>query len=85
MGTITFEQFLAMPDDEKPALEYACGEVMQKPMPDLPHMRLQGFFTMLLLQFLARTALGIAGPELRCIFGPPGRQRVFVPDVAFVS
>ena len=63
MGTITLEQFLAMPDDDKPANEYACGGVMQKPMPDLPHMRLQAFFTVLLFQFLARTSLVFAPRE----------------------
>src|SRR5207249_711998 len=24
-------------------------------------------------------------PEFRCIFGPPGRERAYVPDLAFVA
>ena len=81
---LTLEQFLALPDTE-PASEYVCGEVLQKPMPGLAHSLLQGFLLVVLRQFLSQTGLGQAGPELRCIFGPPGQERAFVPDIAFVS
>ena len=81
---LTLEQFLALPDTE-PASEYACGEVIQKPMPGLTHYVIQHFFDLVLGLFLRQTRLGRVGPELRCIFGPPGRERVFVPDIAFLG
>jgi len=81
---LTLEEFLAL-EDQKPALEYMCGEALPKPMPDRPHSRLQVFLVTALVHFLATTPLGEAFTELRCIFGPPGRRRVFVPDVCFVE
>ena len=83
-SNLTLEQFLAMPDTE-PAGEYVCGEVIQKPMPDQAHSAIQLYLGMLLYQFLAQTKLGRAGPEWRCIFGPPGRERAFVPDLMYAS
>lgn len=81
---LTLEEFLARPDTE-PASEYACGEVWQKPMPDNAHGALQGYIWMLIYQFLARTSLGRVRTEWRCIFGPAGAERVFVPDVVYAS
>ncbi len=82
---MTLDEFLLMRDDEKPALEYACGEVTQKPMPDRLHSTLQLFLGVVLFHFLQETGLGRALPEFRCIFGPPGRVRVFVPDLVYVA
>ena len=82
---VTLDEFLLMKDDEKPALEYACGEVTQKPMPDRLHSTLQLFLGVVLFHFLEGTGLGKALPELRCIFGPSGRVRVFVPDLVYVA
>ena len=81
---LTLEEFLAMEDTE-PASEYACGEVIQKPMPNEPHSAIQLYLAILLFQFLARTKLGRVRPEWRCIFGPPGRRRAYVPDLVYVS
>lgn len=81
---LTLDSFLDRPET-KPASEYACGEVWRKPMPTTAHMRIQAFFTTLLFQFLARNPIGLAGPEWRCIFGPPGQERTFVPDVSYAS
>jgi Uma2 family endonuclease len=81
---ITLDEFLAM-EDEKPALEYACGEVFQKPMPTRFHSIFQRYFIVLLDGFLQRTKLGEVLPEFRIIFGPPGRQRAYVPDLSYVS
>lgn len=81
---LTLDEFLHMEDD-KPALEYGCGEVTQKPMPDRLHSTIQGFLILVLGPFLARTGLGRVFPEFRCIFGPPGRQRAFVPDLIYVA
>ena len=83
-ATLTLDEFLQLPD-AKPALEYACGEVIPKPMPTWSHATIQSFFLVALHQFLARVGLGRALPELRCIFGPPGRERAFVPDVSYVA
>lgn len=75
---------MRMPDT-KPASEYACGEAVQKPMPTVSHSAIQGYLIAMLFPFLTRTGLGRVFPELRCIFGPPGRQRVFVPDLTYVA
>jgi len=85
ISRVTLDEFLRMRDDEKPALEYAGGEVTQKPMPDRLHSTLQGYLIVLLFHFLEETRLGKALPEFRCIFGPPGRVRVLVPDLVYVA
>ena len=81
---LTLEEFLALPDTE-PASEYACGEVMQKPMPTNAHGILQPYIWLLIYQYLARTKLGRVRTEWRCVFGPARRKRAFVPDVVYVS
>ena len=81
---LTFDEFLQQ-RDTKPASEFACGEVYQKPMPDGPHSALQVFLTAMLFPFLQRTGLGRTFTELRCIFGPVGHERVYVQDVVVVS
>lgn len=81
---LTLAQFLARPETE-PASEYACGEVMQKPMPTNAHGILQLYIGMLLFQFLTRSRLGRVRTEWRCIFGPAGREQTFVPDVVYAS
>src|SRR5215211_8458932 len=81
---LSLEEFLALPDTE-PASEYACGEVMQKPMPTNAHGILQLYIGMLLYQFLSRRKLGRVRTEWRCIFGPKGRRRAFVPDIVYAS
>jgi len=80
----TLDEFLHMKDD-KPALEYVCGEVTQKPMPNRPHSAIQIFLGSILVPFLARTALGRAYTEFRCIFGPPGGERAYVPDLVYIA
>jgi Uma2 family endonuclease len=81
---LTLEQFLAMEETE-PASEWACGEVYQKPMPDIPHAAIQFFLAAVLHPYLGRTGIGRAFTELRCIFGPPGRVRTYVPDLTYVA
>jgi Uma2 family endonuclease len=81
---LTLDEFLALPEI-KPAREYACGEVLRKPMPTYAHSLIQGFLVEILRQFLRRTGLGVAGPELRCTFGPPGEERSYVPDIAVIG
>ncbi|MBI2761136.1 MAG: Uma2 family endonuclease [Chloroflexi bacterium] len=83
-GQLTLEEFLARPET-KPASEYACGEAYQKPMPDNAHGALQLFLGMLLFQFAERTGLGRVRTEWRCIIGPRGRRRTYVPDIVYLS
>jgi len=84
MPRLTLEQFNTQPDT-KPASEYVCGRVYQKPMPRTEHAAIQLYFGVILFPFLARTGLGRALSELRCIFGPPGNQRTYVPDMCVVA
>ena len=81
---LTLDEFLAQPE-EKPYREYIRGEVVEKPLGDNAHSALQTYLTILLGTFLARTGLGRVRTEWRCIFGPPGGERVYVPDLVFVS
>lgn len=84
MAELTLTKFLKLKETE-PASEYACGDVFQKPMPDIPHSAIQGFLCVVLYPLLAQTGMGRAFPELRCIFGPPGRERAYVPDLVYVA
>jgi len=81
---LTLDEFLARPDT-KPGSEYVCGEVYQKPMPDEDHSGIQFLLVLLIRQYLAANPLGRVHQEWRCIFGPPGEERVFLPDVAFAT
>jgi Uma2 family endonuclease len=81
---MSLEEFLRLPEEE-PELEYACGKVVQKPTGAWNHSMIQGFLQILIGNFLRQTGLGRVGPELRCIFGPPGRERVYVPDLCYVA
>jgi Uma2 family endonuclease len=81
---LTLDDFLAQPE-EKPYREYIRGDVVEKLMPDNAHGTLQLFLGALILQFLARNPLGGVRSEWRCIFGPPSGERVYIPDLVFVS
>src|SRR3712207_2593373 len=81
---LTLEQFLCLPDTE-PASEFAHGEVYQKPMPGRKHAKTQVYLAATLTDYLEAHPLGEAGTEWRCAFGRLGRERVFVPDLMFVS
>jgi Uma2 family endonuclease len=80
---LTLTQFLALPDT-KPASEYIDGEVLQKPMPTWDHGEIQRLISFILTLYLRAHAGGSAGPEVRCIFGPAGAERAYVPDYIFV-
>jgi Uma2 family endonuclease len=81
---LTLDEFLAQPE-QKPYREYAYGEAWEKPMPDGAHARIQLLLGMLLLTYLQRSHGGDVFPELRCIFGPAGDERTFVPDLTVVT
>src|SRR3712207_6829869 len=65
--------------------QYACGGVHQKSMPDDDHRALQPFLWLLIRQFLSASPMGVVRTECRCVFGPAGRERVFLPDVTFAT
>ena len=81
---LTLDQFLALPET-KPGSEYIDGKVVQKPMPSTAHIFVQHLLSLVLGTFLRDHPLGIAGPEWRCVFGPPGAERARLPDFAFVA
>ena len=74
---LTLDEFLAQPETE-PASEYSHGEIIQKPMPQGKHSRLQGRLVTTINQDAEPQAIAMALPELRCTFG----GRSIVPDVA---
>ncbi|OUC16183.1 MAG: hypothetical protein B0A82_02980 [Alkalinema sp. CACIAM 70d] len=75
--TITLETFLKLPET-KPASEYIDGRIIQKPMPQGKHNKLQGKLVTAINQLVEDQKIALAFPELRCTFG----GRSIVPDVA---
>jgi len=75
--TLTLEEFLKLPETD-PSLEYINGEIIQKPMPNGRHSRLQGKLCAAVNQVTEEQKIAYAFPELRCSFG----GRSIVPDVA---
>ncbi len=74
---LTLEEFLKLPET-KPASEFINGEIIQKPMPQGEHSRVQGKFCTVINQIVESQKIAYAFPELRCTFGGD----VIVPDVA---
>jgi Uma2 family endonuclease len=74
---ITLEEFLQLPET-KPASEYINGEIIQKPMPQGKHSRLQIQSANAINNVVESQKIALALPELRCTFG----GRSIVPDVA---
>lgn len=75
-NTITLDEFLKLPET-KPASEYINGKIIQKPMPQAKHSRIQGKLVTTIDCIAKNTKKAIAFPELRCSFG----GRAIVPDV----
>lgn len=80
---LTLEEFLALPETE-PASELIDGDVVQKPMPTFEHGIIQRLLSFVFTLYLRTHPDGEAGSEVRCIFGPPGHERPYVPDYVFV-
>lgn len=74
--TITLEEFLKLPET-KPASEYINGKIIQKPMPQGKHSKLQGRLITAINEVVEKRQIALAFPELRCTFG----GRSIVPDV----
>lgn len=75
--TITLEEFLKLPETN-PASEYINGQIIQKPMPQGKHSKLQGKLVTAINEVVETRQIALALPELRCTFG----GRSIVPDVA---
>ncbi|MEX2235955.1 MAG: Uma2 family endonuclease [Dehalococcoidia bacterium] len=75
------EDYLALPEWEKPYKEFVDGEVIEKVSPNLNHFQLAGDVIAQLKEFPAATAF-LIGPELRCVFGNPARS--YLPDVCLI-
>lgn len=74
---LTLEEFLALPE-EKPALEYLDGGVVQKVPPQEQHAALQAFLAEVINGFGRRRRIALALTEHREIYGASSP----VPDVA---
>ena len=71
------EEFLKLPETE-PACEYINKKILQKPLPQGEHSRLQGKLCNVINQIVKIPKIAYAFPELRCTFGGAS----LVPDVA---
>jgi Uma2 family endonuclease len=74
--TLTLEEFLKLPET-KPASEYIGGQIIQKPMPQGKHSKLQGKLLTAINEVVEERQIALALPELRCTFG----GRSIVPDI----
>ncbi|MEL0591529.1 MAG: Uma2 family endonuclease [Planktothrix rubescens PR222] len=74
--TLSLEDFLNLPET-KPANEYINGQIIQKPMPQGKHSKLQGKLVTVINNMAEEQAIALALPELRCTFG----GRSIIPDV----
>lgn len=74
---LSLSEFLALPET-KPASEYIDSQVLQKPMPQGQHSRIQQKLISEINAVAEEERLALALPELRCTFG--GRSTV--PDIA---
>ncbi len=78
---LTVEEYLALPE-EKPYLEYVCGEAVPKPMPDRNQGRLAAWLSHL---FFAHEAIGGGETfvEGRSEFVDESDPRYLLPDVSY--
>ncbi len=74
---LTLEEFLKLPET-KPAYEYIDGQIIQKPMPQGKHSRIQGKLVPAINVVVKPKKIACAFPELRCTFS----DRSIVPDIA---
>ncbi|MBW4441288.1 MAG: Uma2 family endonuclease [Plectolyngbya sp. WJT66-NPBG17] len=75
--TLTIAEFLQLPET-KPATEYIEGQLVQKPMPQGKHSKLQGKLVTEINRVAESEQIALALPELRCTFG----NRSTVPNIA---
>ena len=73
---LTLEEFLELPET-KPSSEFINGRIIQKPMPQGEHSRLQYKLCLTINEVAESAKIACAFPELRCSFG----GNAIVPDV----
>ena len=73
---LTLQEFLKLQETE-PASEYIGGQIIQKPMPQGKHSRIQGELVAAINRVVRPPKIACAFPELRCTFG----ERSTVPDI----
>lgn len=73
---LNLEQFLQQPET-KPASEFIDGKILQKPMPQGEHSRIQGKLVSVINNITESEKIAYAFPELRCNI----ETRSIVPDV----
>ena len=73
---LTLSEFIKLPETE-PASEYINGQIIQKPMPQGKHSKLQGNLVTQINEIVEPRKIALAFPELRCTFD----GRSIVPDV----
>ncbi len=74
---LTLAEFLQLPETEPPS-EYINGQIIQKPMPQGKHSKLQGRLVAVINDLTEKSQIALALPELRCTFG----GRSIIPDIA---
>jgi len=74
---MTLDAFLALPETEPPS-EFVNGQIIQKPMPQGKHSRLQDKLVNVINGIVEPSKTACAFPELRCICG----SNAVVPDIA---
>ena len=74
---LTLEEFIKLPETQ-PASEFINGEIIQKPMPQGEHSRLQAKLCTVINQIAEASKIAYAFPELRCTFGGDS----VIPDIA---
>jgi Uma2 family endonuclease len=77
---ITLDEFLKLPET-KPYSEYINGQIIQKPMPQGKHSKLQSELIIAINAVAEPQQTAIAFPELRCTFG----GRSIVPDITLFA
>lgn len=80
--SLTPEEFLALPDDDGPSLEYINGEVHQKVAAKRKHVTVAGYLAYALHDHVRETG-GFSGQEPTVAFVSAGDERYLVPDVAY--
>ncbi len=78
--TLTLSQLLNRPGTE-PASEYINGQIIQKPMPQGKHSRIECELVSAINVAVKNKKVALAFPELRCTFG----GRYIVPDVTLFT
>jgi Uma2 family endonuclease len=77
---LTLTEFLQLPET-KPTKEYIDGEIIEKPMPQSKHSRIQLKLGMLIENIASKHKIASAFPESRCTFD----ERSIVPDLSILK